>query len=207
MFMLAVVWGSGGYAADTNLYVGVEKCKNCHSTPSKGAPYEVWLKAKHSKAYVTLASDEAKKLGATKHVAEPQKSAECLKCHVTAYELPAEQKHKKFDMTAGVQCETCHGPGTKHVEARLKGDDAEEVGGVPKPIEISKDEIIAEPTAETCRKCHNKDSPAYKPFAFKKFFKEIAHLDPRKKRPADFIDKMPDDPKDDPDAAKVEFKH
>ena len=195
--------GSVSLADGDAIYVGAEKCKNCHSSPKKGDPYGMWMKEKHSKAYTVLASDEAKKLGATKNIAEPQKSDDCLKCHVAAVGVAAEKKHKKFDPTQGVQCESCHGPGSKHVEARLKADEVEDDS---KPVAIGKDEIIGSPTAETCRKCHNKqDSPNYKPFAFKKYFKQIAHLDPRKGRPADYIDKLPDDPKDDPDAAKIEF--
>jgi hypothetical protein len=121
---------------------------------------------------------------------------------VTAFDAPATQKHKKFDVTQGVQCESCHGPGQKHVEERLKVDEPED-GHI---LEVGKDEIIGAPTAETCRKCHNKDSPSAKPFAFKHYFKQIQHLDPRKNRAADFIDKLPDDPKDEPGGDKVEFK-
>jgi hypothetical protein len=185
-----------------NKYVGSEQCKNCHSSVKKGDQFGKWLKQKHSHAFALLASDEAKKTAAEKKVADPQKSADCLKCHST--EVPAEQKGPKFDPTQGVQCETCHGPGGKHVAAR-KAFEPEE-GKEDDIVEIAKDEIIASPTADTCRKCHSKDSPSYKPFAFKKYAKEIQHLDPRKKRAADYIDKLPDDPKDDPDAAKVEFK-
>jgi hypothetical protein len=189
-------------ASGEAIYVGAEKCKNCHSSPKKGDPFGKWNESLHSKAFTALASDDAKKLGATKNVAEPQKAAECLKCHVTAFELPATVKGKKFDPSMGVQCETCHGPGSKHVDARLKAEEAED----DKIVEIPKEEIIAKPTSETCRKCHNKESPNYKPFAFNKFLKQIAHLDPRKKRPADYLDTLPAEPTDDPDAAKTEFK-
>ena len=194
-----------GFSEDvpTGKYMGSAKCKNCHSTAAKGDQFDAWLKTKHAKAFEQLASPEAIKLGKTKGVDQPQKSAECLKCHVTAYEVPAAQKHKNFDATMGVQCESCHGPGSKHVEARLAADEA---AAGDKPIEVGKDEIIGHPGADTCRKCHNKDGPSYKPFAFKKYLKEIAHLDPRKKRPADYQDKIPDDPKDDPEAEKIEFK-
>ena len=184
-------------------YVGSQKCQSCHSSPKKGDQFGKWLKEKHSKAYIVLASDESKKLAATKNIADAQKSDACLKCHVTAFGVPAEAKGKKFDVTLGVQCETCHGPGSKHVEARLKADDPEDN---TKLVEIGKDELVEHPSAETCRKCHNKDSPNYKPFAYAKYLKEIEHLDPRKGRPADYIDKLPADPKDDPDAAKIEFK-
>lgn len=185
--------------AEDGLYVGAEKCKNCHSAASKGDPYGKWMNEKHSKAFQVLSSDEAKKTAKAKGVDDPTKSADCLKCHVTAFEAPAAMKHKKFDMTMGVQCETCHGPGSKHVEARLK-DEGDDDAAAAKLVELPKGEIIGMPTAETCFKCHNKDSPNYVPFAFNKFLPTIAHLDPRKKRPADYLEKIPADPKDDPKA-------
>ena len=75
-----------------------------------------------------------------------------------------------------------------------------------KVVEIGKDEILAKVTSETCRKCHNKDAPNHKPFAFNKFLKQIAHLDPRKKRPADYLDTLPAEPTDEEGADKVEFR-
>jgi hypothetical protein len=189
-------------AAGDPIYVGAEKCKNCHSSPKKGDPFGKWAASFHSKAFTELASEEAKKLAKTKNIEDPQKSADCLKCHVTAFDLPATAKGKKFDPTMGVQCETCHGPGSKHVEARLKAEEAED----DKVVEIGKDEILAKVTSETCRKCHNKDAPNHKPFAFNKFLKQIAHLDPRKKRPADYLDTLPAEPTDEEGADKVEFR-
>lgn len=195
---------SGSATAGENQYVGVEKCKNCHSATKKGDQYGIWAKGKHAKSFPELTTENAKKYAQAKNIADAQKDAQCIKCHVTAYDAPAAQKSPKFDPTLGVQCESCHGPGGNHVKARLSAED--EGGDDSKPVQIPKDEIIAKPTAEDCRKCHNKESPAYKAFAFRKYFKEIAHLDPRKQRPADYIDKIPDDPKDDPEAAKIEFK-
>ena len=199
-------WLTGGtvsLADGDATFVGSEKCKNCHSSPKKGDQFGKWSKEKHSKAYAVLASDDSKKLAASKNIADAQKSDDCLKCHVTALGVPAEKKGKKFDFTLGVQCETCHGPGSKHVDARLKADEVEDDS---KPVVIPKGELAETPTAETCRKCHNKDSPNYKPFAYRKYLTEIGHFDPRKGRPADYIDKLPEDPKDDPEAAKIEFK-
>jgi len=198
MLLLTVLFAPAIRAED-GIYVGAEKCKNCHSAPSKGDPYGKWMGEKHSKAFLVLASEEAKKTAKLKGIDDPTKSADCLKCHVTAFEAPAAMKHKKFDLTMGVQCETCHGPGSKHVEARLK-DEGDDDAATAKLVELPKGEIIAAPTAETCFKCHNKESPNYVPFAFNKFAPVIAHLDPRKKRPADYLEKLPADPKDDPKA-------
>lgn len=175
------------HAEDTdNKFVGVGKCKNCHAEPAKGDQYNNWLKEKHAKAYETLASEAAKKTAKERGIEDPQKSAECLQCHVTAYGVAAEQKHKKFDETQGVQCESCHGPGDKHVKARLAGEDPP----ADKPLKVGEGEINRTPGAETCKKCHNEKSPNYKPFCYKKFAKEIAHLDPRRGHAADHFDKL-----------------
>ncbi len=201
--VIALLLMSGVFVASSRaedaIYVGAEKCKNCHSAPSKGDPYDKWMGEKHSQAFKVLSSEEAKKTALAKNVADPTKDASCLKCNVTAFEAPAAQKSKKFDLTMGVQCETCHGPGSKHVDARLK-DEGDDDAKDAKVVELPKGEIIAAPTAETCYKCHNKDSPNYVPFAFNKFFPVIAHLDPRKKRPADYLEKIPPGPQDDPKA-------
>ena len=52
-------------------YVGVKKCKMCHKGPKKGNIYEKWTAAKHSKAYATLATDEAKKIAKEAGVSRP----------------------------------------------------------------------------------------------------------------------------------------
>jgi hypothetical protein len=174
-------------ADEENQFVGSDKCKNCHSGAKKGDQHGSWLKHKHAKAYATLATPEAKKLGETKGVAEPQKDKACLACHVTAFNVPDAQKNKKFDMTQGVQCETCHGPGGKHVKARLAAEEEEDDSKV---VTIGKDEIIHVPNEELCLKCHNADSPNYKEFKFAERLKEVAHPDPRRKHPADHLDKL-----------------
>ena len=39
---------------------------------------------------------------------------------------------------------------------------------------------LVEPDEKTCKKCHNEESPSYKPFDYKKRVKEIAHPVPKK---------------------------
>lgn len=183
------LFGSFATAGESK-YVGVEKCKSCHASATKGDQHGAWLKMKHAQAFGTLASAEAKKIAAEKKIDDPQKSDACLPCHVTAFGVPAEQKHKKFDQTQGVQCESCHGPGGNHVAARL----AAEGGDETKVQAIGKDEIIHDVAAEVCKKCHNEKSPTFKPpFCFRKAAKATAHLDPRRNHPADFYDKLPCD--------------
>lgn len=164
-----------------NRYIGAKGCKNCHKAEAKGAQFVKWEKDNHAKAWTVLGTDEAKKVGAKLGVDNPQESPKCLKCHVTAYGETKKEFKASFDPKLGVQCETCHGPGEKHAKARFK-EASKQKGGADKHIDIPDDEIIKRPGFETCLKCHNEESPSFKPFCFKKKRAEIAHLDPRIKR-------------------------
>ncbi|MCB9892397.1 MAG: hypothetical protein H6832_04215 [Planctomycetes bacterium] len=166
-----------------NRYVGAEACKNCHQDPAKGDPYHKWAVRKdgHAQAYARLATAEAKEVGAKHGVEDPQKSEKCLKCHVTAFGVKKGDIKKGFEMSQGVQCESCHGPGETHAKTRFK----EAASGKVNPdeyIKIPDDEIIKTVTASTCVECHNDKSPTFKPFCYKERRAEVAHLDPRKKR-------------------------
>jgi hypothetical protein len=63
-------------------YIGNTKCKMCHNSPAKGAMWDVWSKTKHATAFATLANEESKKIAKEKGIADPQKDAKCLICHV-----------------------------------------------------------------------------------------------------------------------------
>ncbi|MBF0197023.1 MAG: cytochrome C554 [Planctomycetes bacterium] len=159
-------------------YVGAKKCKKCHISKKMGAQYKVWAKMAHAKAFDTLASDESKKIAAAKGISDPQKSESCLKCHITGHGLDKKIIDSKFDITLGVQCESCHGPGSKHIIVRGKSKDQKKATG--KPLPITKDEFKFPPSKEVCIKCHNSDSPTFKGFDFVKKFKEVSHLKPSK---------------------------
>jgi hypothetical protein len=175
----AIALAFAGDPPKGNKYIGAEKCKNCHEAKSKGSQYSTWKSMKHSHAFEALGTDEAKKQGKERGVDDPQTSEKCLKCHQTGYGEPAENFAAGFDPKAGIQCETCHGPGGNHLKARMAAADEEEEGAV---ATIPEDEIVKSPKEATCKKCHNEESPNYKPFCFKFFEEKIRHLDPRKKR-------------------------
>ena len=160
-------------------YIGANKCKNCHQDPKTGNAFACWQKMKHAKAFETLATPEAKKLGKERGVDDPQKSDKCLKCHVTGHGSPKEQVADSFDPKMGVQCESCHGPGEAHFKARFAAAAEEEEGEGAQ--EIPKGEIEAHPTSKHCQTCHNEESPSFKGFCFKKRLAEIAHPNPTKK--------------------------
>lgn len=184
--LLAPLAGCLRASESSNQYVGAGKCKLCHLSESKGSPYGNWLKQAHRKAYDDLASHDAQKIARQRNIADPQKDEACLSCHVTAAGVPAEMKGKKFDQTQGVQCESCHGPGGNHARTRMEEEEVE--GG--KVVPIPSGEIIAVTPTATCLQCHNDKSPTYKPFDYAKFLKQIAHLDPRRNHPPDYLDRL-----------------
>jgi hypothetical protein len=173
---------------EVNRYIGAAKCKNCHQAKESGDQYGVWLQEKHPKAFETLASDKAKAYAKERGIADPQKSEKCLKCHVTAYGEPKENLHRSFDPKLGVQCETCHGPGEKHLKARMAAAAEEEQEGEKKPAAytaIPDDEVVKSPPMKTCLQCHNDESPGFKPFCFHKAAADIRHVNPQKPRTAE----------------------
>jgi Cytochrome c554 and c-prime len=155
-------------------YMGAEKCaRMCHKAVSKGEQLKIWQASKHANAYAELATpkalETAKKAGIT---GDPQKADKCVKCHVTGFGLPASRFDSTFSMKDGVQCEACHGAGSDYAKLKIMKD---------KKLAIAAGLTI--PTEKVCVKCHNTESPFYKPFVFADMEKKIAH--PRPKTAAD----------------------
>lgn len=162
--------------ADTSKfkYIGVSKCKMCHKGEKKGNIFEKWQERKHSKAYETLATEQSKEVAKKAGIkGDPQQAAECLVCHVTAYNAPAEQKEATLTMEEGVSCEACHGPGSEYKSMKVMKDiTAGTVNGV--------DFGLIAPDDELCVTCHNPKSPTYKEFKFEEAVKKVAHPLPPK---------------------------
>ncbi|UCE27239.1 MAG: hypothetical protein JSW52_00350 [Candidatus Coatesbacteria bacterium] len=93
-------------------YVGSETCSMCHTDK-----HDSWSETAHAESIKVLVDSG---------MAENE---ECLTCHTTALGTDAYEK--------AVACESCHGPGSAHVEA----------GGGAGSIERATDESL-------CLKCH-----------------------------------------------------
>jgi len=158
-----------------NRYIGAKKCKSCHKADEVGNQYAAWESAAHSKAFETLASDEAKRVASEKGIADPQKADECVRCHTTAFGAEKAMIKRGFKPEMGVQCESCHGPGEAHMKARFDDAAAEVVDPKPAP-----DEIVTTPTKAACKECHNEESPTYKEFCFHDSSIKIGHLRPER---------------------------
>ena len=113
----------------SNGYVGSEACKTCHLEES-----DQWMHSSHAAAFNTLLT------------VGRQFYPECVSCHVTGfgYETGYRINTPERNHLAEVGCETCHGPGKKHVNTPL----AENIRGeVPERI---------------CASCHNAEhSPGF----------------------------------------------
>jgi len=185
--------------AKEHAYVGASKCKVCHNTPTWGKIYDKWAATKHFTAYTTLANEQSKGIAKGLKIEDAQKSDKCLVCHVTGYgrygvakivdnggimkivdkgeiakisgkdEPP---KGEKYSMEEGVTCEACHGPAGDYITSHIKKDNKKQAiadGLIMPTEELSK---------ELCVKCHNKESPTYKPFEYKKAIKLVEHHKP-----------------------------
>ncbi|MET0793676.1 MAG: multiheme c-type cytochrome, partial [Polyangiaceae bacterium] len=83
-------------------YVGVDVCSTCHKSER-----EFWNLTQHSAAYATLSS------------AHKEFNLDCVSCHVTGYDRPGGSTVVHVEKLSNVQCEVCHGPGSRHVDAPL----------------------------------------------------------------------------------------
>jgi hypothetical protein len=168
--LVVVVSAISFSAADEAHYIGSTKCgKMCHKGPKKGKQWELWQKRKHSRAFKTLGTDSSKLVAKEAGITgDPQKADECLRCHVTAFGVKKELIDPTCTYEEGVGCEACHGPGSNYRKLAIMKDHDKAVAAG-----------LIEQNEKLCIKCHNKESPTYKPFSYKKDVKKIAHPKPK----------------------------
>jgi nitrate/TMAO reductase-like tetraheme cytochrome c subunit len=152
-------------------YVGVKSCGKCHKKELMGNQLAEWKKARHSKALETLESDKALEIAKERGLSvPPHESDDCVKCHVTAFGAPESAFSKKpLKASDGVQCESCHGPGSGYKKKKVMSDHDKAVAAGM--WETGNDEKI-------CAKCHNDESPTWDTatgFDYEEAKKKIAH--------------------------------
>jgi hypothetical protein len=144
----AFVSGVGGASGAT--FVGVDACKKCH--PETVAS---WLETKHAHAYASLAKDP-----------KPNTlfDVECISCHTVGFEY--NSGYKSAELTPAlknVQCEDCHGPGSKHVaEPTVKAHRV--------PMRVTREQADRN---RLCLHCHDEDNSPH--FEFEKYWDEVEH--------------------------------
>ncbi|MBS1876218.1 MAG: beta-propeller fold lactonase family protein [Acidobacteria bacterium] len=137
-------------------YAGVAECGKCHRGPMLGNQWSRWKLSAHSGAWATLATPKALEIAAKKNIADPQRSAECLKCHSPGASAP---RLESFTADEGVSCEACHGPGSDYMsDAVMRDRRSAKLAG------------LKTPDRETCLGCHQS-----KDFNVDAAMKKIAH--------------------------------
>jgi hypothetical protein len=122
--------------ANADHFLGAELCARCHQ-----AETDQWKTTSHSLAWNTLV--DAKK----------EADESCIACHVVGYKQNGGfQTNADVPRLANVQCENCHGMGTRH----------EAFASRPRAI-----------TKETCMTCHNAQQDPT--FDFEKEMALVAH--------------------------------
>ena len=103
-------------------HVGADACRPCHQKE-----YDQWSRTPHAVAFAVLAKDGRS--------GDP----ECLRCHTTGFGLlRGFGDAMATAVLTGVQCETCHGPGSLHAKDPQK-----------------KGLIVSSPKTELCTSCHH----------------------------------------------------
>ena len=103
-------------------FVGIAQCGTCHAEEEA-----FWKTTGHAHAYETLSSQSK------------EFNLDCVGCHVTGYNERGGSTVTHVANLKSVQCETCHGPGSRHIEE-------------PKNREF----IVAKPELGLCAsKCHH----------------------------------------------------
>lgn len=115
-------------------YVGPrDGCRKCHLRE-----YRSWEDTPHASALSVLEGEDAT-------------NSECIQCHTTGY--GTETGFVSIDETpelANVTCEACHGAGADYRDREtMKDREASIAAG------------LNIPTEETCRGCHNSNSPTF----------------------------------------------
>ena len=127
----------------TATYAGTQSCAACHPTAM-----QAWAGSGHGRAFHTLVARQAD--------ADPN----CIACHTVGFGT-ASGYRREFGAAklVDVGCESCHGPGSGHVEQRRAGG---EVTAKFRPL-----------GAGDCRKCHHGEFS--RPFDYDKFWPAVAH--------------------------------
>lgn len=147
-------------------YIGVAQCVICHRTEAQGEQEKIWRESLHAYAFERLKEEQSVEIAREMGVEQPPHEApECLVCHATGWDLPAERMGARFNVEDGVQCETCHGAGSEYRAIHGRDPEAGKERGL----------ITGRGDADRCIACHNEDSPTYKGFDFERDMEAIAH--------------------------------
>ena len=153
-------------------YVGVNTCVGaCHKTEEQGDQFLIWKESKHARAFLDLQTEAADSIALSKgYITAAAETPKCVKCHVLGTDIDESLLLGSFDKSQGVQCESCHGPGSEYKRPSVMNNREEAV---------SKGLILHTEKEKFCIQCHNEESPTYFEFDYEQMWKLIAHRKPK----------------------------
>ena len=167
MLISAIMFAPLFFTFAQHSYVGVKSCVMCHKSEKQGQQKSIWENSKHSKAYETLLTEKADQIAKEKGFeTKASETEDCLKCHSSGYNVDASLIGKNFKVEQGVQCETCHGPGSDYKSKKIMKDTEQSV---------ANGLMLYENPEELCITCHNADSPTMVEFNFAESWEKIKH--------------------------------
>jgi hypothetical protein len=138
-------------------YVGATKCRACHLKQ-----FTSWQRTRMALSFDLLkpgVKSAEKKAAGLNPTVDYTTDATCLPCHTTGYLQPGGfVSVKATPNLVGIQCESCHGPGSDYLAKGKMTIDNKEY----KRAELVAASLVV-PRAETCTTiCHNDKSPFVK---------------------------------------------
>ena len=150
-------------------YVGAIVCAKCHQGPGTGDQYGQWRLSPHANAFAVLSTEKGRKLAADSGIhGDPQSATHCLSCHQMGTGESANRFAATFNPYQGVECESCHGPGSEYIVEAIMRD----------PVAAHK-AGLKEVNREICFRCHIPNSNGKK-FDTEAGWKKIQHAKPTK---------------------------
>jgi len=122
-------------------YVGSAACRSCHEPETRQ-----WKTTAHASAFVTML--DRRRQGVPR----------CVRCHVTGYRHPGGYQAITQLALRHVQCESCHGPGSRHVNAP------------------ASDNIVRDPSSAVCMECHDPEHSEMTAANFREYRSRIVHV-------------------------------
>ena len=155
-----------------NKYVGANTCVGaCHNSEDQGDQFKIWSESVHSKAYLSLETERADSIARSRgFITAASETPQCVKCHVLGKEIDESELQGSFDKRQGVQCESCHGPGSEYKKLSVMKD---------KDEAVANGLILHTEKQNFCIQCHNEESPTYFEFDYDQMWEMIAHPKPK----------------------------
>ena len=102
----------------------------------------------HAKAYRVLIEDKGQRIAHKLGLENAGTAPECLGCHTTF--VPAEVRGKRFQLSDGVGCESCHGPASKWLGQHVTGEASRE-DNIKAGMVRTEEPVVR---AALCLSCH-----------------------------------------------------